>query len=196
MHQAAVRTVIERTNSSQPLQDLSSEKDSRVGSSKKSKYTKKITMTELSQQISRIRSQNLLSVAPVNQGRPSLFLSAKEAAGVDIDFVYEAALNGLKTLSQYDGRLSGFQDGILHSSSTTVQRELKTAAENQSLDKEITILLEHLSIFAAEPSAHLVLEYLIRRYRVHELSCDALLRCLISVHDTKVKFAPDSHEDG
>lgn len=143
-------------------------------------------MTELSQQINRIRSQNLLSVAPVSQGRPSLFLSAKDAAAVDIDTVYDAALNGLKTLNQYDGRLSAFQDGILHPSSMTVQRELKTAAENQSLDKEITILLEHLSIFAAEPSAHLVLEYLIRRYRVHELNCDALLRCLISTHESKV----------
>lgn len=143
-------------------------------------------MTELSQQISRIRSQNLLSVAPVSHGRPSLFLTAKEAAGVDIDQVYDAAMNGLKTLNQYDGRLSAFQDGILHSSSTTVQRELKTASENQSLDKEISILLEHLSIFAAEPSTHLVLEYLIRRYRVHELNCDSLLRCLISTHDSKV----------
>jgi U3 small nucleolar RNA-associated protein 10 len=143
-------------------------------------------MTELSQQISRIRSQNLLSVAPITQGRPSLFLSAKEAAGIDIDQVYDAALNGLKTLSQYDGRLAAFQDGLLHQSSTTVQRELKTAAENQSLDKEISILLEHLSIFAAEPSTHLILEYLIRRYRAHELNSDALLRCLISTHDSKV----------
>ena len=145
-------------------------------------------MTELSQQISRIRSQNLLSAAPISQGRPSLFLSAKDAAGVDIDAVYEAALNGLRTLSQYDGRLSAFQDGIMHSSSISVQRELKTSAENQSLDKEISILLEHLSIFAAEPSAHLVLEYLIRRYRIHELNSDALLRCLISTHDSKVNI--------
>lgn len=143
-------------------------------------------MTELSQQISRIRSNNLLSAPPVSQGRPSLFLSPKEASGVDIDHVYDAALNGLKTLNQYDGRFSAFQDGLLHTSSMTVQRELKTAAENQTLDKEISILLEHLSVFASEPSTHLVLEYLIRRYRIHELNCDSLLRCLISVHDSKV----------
>jgi U3 small nucleolar RNA-associated protein 10 len=143
-------------------------------------------MTELSQQINRIRAQNILSVAPLSQGRPSLFLSAKDAAGVDIDQVYDAALNGLKVLCQYDGRLAAFQDGILHSSSMNVQRELKTAAENQCLDKEISILLEHLSIFASEPSAHLVIEYLIRRYRVNEFNCDSLIRCLISTHDSKV----------
>lgn len=143
-------------------------------------------MSELSQQISRIRSQNLLSVAPLKQGRPSLFLSPKEAAGIDIDQVYDAAINGLKTLNQYDGRLSAFQDGLLHPSSMSVQRELKTLSENQSLDKEISILLEHLSIFAGERSAHLVLEYLIRRYRINELNADALIRCLISTHDSKV----------
>lgn len=143
-------------------------------------------MTELSQQINRIRTQNSLSVAPVSQGRPSLFLSAKEAAGIDIDQVYGAAINGLKVLCQYDGRLSAFQDGLLHPSSMTVQRELKTAAENLCLDKEITILLEHLSIFASEPSAHLILEYLIRRYRIHEFNFDPLIRCLLSTHDSKV----------
>jgi U3 small nucleolar RNA-associated protein 10 len=143
-------------------------------------------MTELSQQINRIRTQNSLSVAPVSQGRPSLFLSAKEAAGIDIDQVYDAAINGLKVLCQYDGRLSAFQDGLLHPSSMTVQRELKTAAENLCLDKEITILLEHLSIFASEPSAHLILEYLIRRYRIHEFNFDPLIRCLLSTHDSKV----------
>lgn len=148
-------------------------------------------MTELSQQINRIRSQNLLSATPLSQGRPSLFLSAKEAAGVDIEQVHDAAVNGLKVLSQYDGRLSAFLDGILHSSSMTVQRELKTADENQCLDKEISILLEHLSIFASEPSTHLVLEYLIRRYRVNEFNCDALLRCLISTHDSKVMTVYD-----
>lgn len=143
-------------------------------------------MTELSQQINRIRTQNSLSVAPVSQGRPSLFLSSKEAAGIDIDQVYDAAINGLKVLCQYDGRLSAFQDGLLHPSSMTVQRELKTAAENACLDKEITILLEHLSIFASEPSAHLILEYLIRRYRIHEFNFDPLIRCLLSTHDSKV----------
>jgi U3 small nucleolar RNA-associated protein 10 len=143
-------------------------------------------MTELSQQISRIRSNAVLSAPPIKQGRPSLFLSPKEASGVDIDHVYDAALNGLNILNQYDGRFSSFQDGLLHQSSMTVQRELKTAAENQSLDKEISILLEYLSIFAAEQATHLVLEYLIRRYRIHELNSDSLLRCLISVHDSKV----------
>lgn len=143
-------------------------------------------MTELSQQISQIRSNALLSAPPIKQGRASLFLSPKEASGVDIDHVYDAAINGLNILNQYDGRFSSFKDGLLHTSSMTVQRELKTKVENQSLDKEISILLEYLSIFAAEPSTHLVLEYLIRRYRIHELNSDALLRCLLSVHDSKV----------
>jgi U3 small nucleolar RNA-associated protein 10 len=142
--------------------------------------------TELTQQISRIRSQHLQSAGPVHQGRPSLFLTPKEAAGVDIDDIYNSAVDGLMVLSQYDGAMANFRDGLLHPSSTSVQRELKTAAENETIDKELTILLNRLAIFAVEPAAHKVLEYLIRRYRIHELNADALIRCLIHTHDSKV----------
>ena len=144
--------------------------------------------SELAQQISRIRTQNLQSAGPIRQGVPSLFLSPKEAAGIDIDQTYDAALNGLITLSQYDSRLSAFRDGILHPSSMSLQRELKTAAENQALDRDISSLLNYLSLYAGEPAAHTIIEYLIRRYRVHELNVDALIRCLIAAHDSKVSY--------
>ena len=142
--------------------------------------------SELAQQIARIRNQNLQSAGPIDHGVPSLFLSPKEAAAVDIDQTYDAAFNGLMTLSQYDSRLSIFRDGILHPSSMSFQRELKTATENQSLDKEISSLLNYLALYAGEPSTHKIIEYLIRRYRVHELNVDALIRCLIVAHDSKV----------
>ena len=144
--------------------------------------------SELAQQIARIRTQNLQSAGPIHHGIASLFLSPKEAAAVDIDQTYDAAFNGLMSLSQYDSRLSIFREGILHPSSMSLQRELKTAAENQSLDKEISSLLNYLALYAAEPSTHKIIEYLIRRYRVHELNVDALIRCLIVAHDSKVRF--------
>jgi U3 small nucleolar RNA-associated protein 10 len=130
--------------------------------------------SELAQQIARIRAQNLQSAGPIHQGVPSLFLSPKEAAGIDIDQTYDAAFNGLMALCQYDSRLAAFRDGVLHPSSMGLQRELKTAAENQALDKDIAALLNHLALFANEPSAHKIVEYLIRRYRVHELNVDAV----------------------
>ena len=68
----------------------------------------------------------------------------------------------------------------------SLQRELKTKEENKAIDKEIKDLLKLLSLYATEPSAHKVLEYLFQRYKINELNVDALLSYTIHVHDTKI----------
>ena len=142
-------------------------------------------MTELSKQLDLIRSRNISS-DPINKGRASLFLSPREAAAVDTEEVYETAAKALDTLIQYDDRFSVFKDGLMHPSSISMQRELKTEEENKILDRDINSLLQLLSLFAAESLSHVILEYLIRRYRIHELNADACIRCLLHLHDTKI----------
>ncbi len=141
--------------------------------------------SELQSQINVIRKQHI-QAAPLHQGRASLFLSPQEAAAVDVRTIYDAAVSGLSTLRQYDGRFESFLEGLLHPSSIDTQREMKTAEENSKLDIEIAQLLKLLALFANEPSAHLVLEYLIRRFRIHEINADLLLRAMLVTHDTKV----------
>lgn len=141
--------------------------------------------SELQRQVSSIRKQHL-AVVPLQQGRPSLFLTASEAAAVDVSTIYEAALSALVTLQQYDGRFEPYHQSLLHPSSVDLQRETKTVAENKALDVEIVELLKLLSLYAVEPSAHLVLEYLIRRYRIHEMNSNELLQYMLVAHDTKV----------
>lgn len=58
--------------------------------------------------------------------------------------------------------------------------------ENNLLNKDIDRLLHLLSPWAFEGKAHLVLEYLVRRYRVHEFNTDSLLKSLLVSHDSKV----------
>lgn len=142
-------------------------------------------MTSLEKQLTSLREKNI-SNDPLHQGRPSLFFSSKEAAKIDVNDIYEAAINGLQVLIQYDERFSIYLTGILHQSSITLQRELKSKDENNVLDIEIKSLLELLSLFALESSTHKVLEYLIRRYRIHELNVDALIKCMLPLHDTKI----------
>lgn len=141
--------------------------------------------SELQSQISAIRKQHI-QAAPLHQGRPSLFLSPSEAAAVDLRTVYDAAVSGLSTLRQYDARLESYFDNLVHPSSVDVQRELKTVEDNKIIDEQVNSLLRLLSLFAHNPECHLVLEYLIRRFRIHEMNADALLRCMFVAHDTKV----------
>lgn len=141
--------------------------------------------TELQSQISAIRKQHI-QATPLHQGRPSLFLTPQEAAAVDVRTVYDAAVSGLSSLRQYDARFESFFDNLLHPSSVDVQRELKTVEENKVIDEQVHSLLRLLSLFAHNPESHLVLEYLIRRFRIHEMNTDALLKCMFVAHDTKV----------
>ena len=143
-------------------------------------------MSELQQQVSRFREENLVD-APVYSSTPSLFLNKKDAGNVDMETVFDAGLAGLQALSQYDKRFDIFKENIFHSSSQSVQRDLLAPEETKVLNKRICDLLKLLTLFAGEPSAHKVLEYLVRRYKVHEMNADALLKCMIAQHDTKVK---------
>jgi hypothetical protein len=81
--------------------------------------------TELQKQLSVIKSKHV-HFQSLQDGKPSIFLSAREAAGVDVQTVYDAAITGLKILIQYDSRFEKFLQTILHPSSVSVQRELKT----------------------------------------------------------------------
>lgn len=81
--------------------------------------------TELKRQVAALKQQK---VAPdgLQAGKASLFLGKKEAGSVDVSSVLEAAISGLRTLVQYDGRLAPFLSTLFHSSSVDFQRELKT----------------------------------------------------------------------
>lgn len=82
--------------------------------------------SELQQQVQRHKQKQQALSAPLTRGKPSLFLSAREAAGVDVVQIYEAGAQGLRELGQYDGRFEAFFSSLLHESSTSLQRELKT----------------------------------------------------------------------
>ena len=81
--------------------------------------------TELKKQIAALKQQKVSSDG-LQAGKASLFLGKKEAGNVDTSVVLEAAISGLETLAQYDGRLAVFLNTVLHPSSTGFQRELKT----------------------------------------------------------------------
>lgn len=87
-----------------------------------------IKNSELQQQIAAHRVKHSIIGTSKSDPRhqPSIFLSPTEAAAVDIGSVYEAAVEGLQTLSQYDFRFEYFMSNIFHATSVDLQRDLKT----------------------------------------------------------------------
>jgi hypothetical protein len=91
--------------------------------------------SELQQQVQRHKEKQQAALSgPLSRGKPSLFLSAREAAAVDVVQIYEAGADGLRELGQYDGRFEVFVSSLLHESSTSLQRELKTKEVRCPLD--------------------------------------------------------------
>ncbi len=82
-------------------------------------------MSELQAQVAKQREKHLYA-KPGFKGRASLFVTDSEAAGIDTEAVYEACVGGISTLSQYDARFQGYLGNLLHTSSVSYQRELKT----------------------------------------------------------------------
>lgn len=83
--------------------------------------------TELERQLNAAKQQHSgINNVSLKDGVPSLFFSKKEAGKIDINQVYEAAMEGLNALAQYDSRFDQYRESILHPSSIDLQRELKT----------------------------------------------------------------------
>jgi hypothetical protein len=142
-------------------------------------------MTELARQIEAHRSAHISS-KPTSIGRASLFLTAKEAAGLDFEEVYDACMSGISTLVQYEPRFNNWNETILHPSSTSAQRELKSKDENKTINKQLNSLIRLLALYGTEQAAHKVFEYLLQRYRINELNVDAILSSMLFMHDTKI----------
>ena len=141
--------------------------------------------TELQKQLNQLKKTQL-QIEPIQKGRPSLFLTPKEAAGIDIDSIFEVALTALNTLEQYDSRFSDFKENILHASSTETRRELNTPNEDEEVNVQVNKLLKLLCLFIDKVQSHQIIEYLIRRYHINELNIDDYIISFLPIHDSKV----------
>ena len=85
--------------------------------------------TELQKQVARLHAGNQFigAVSGDLHRFASIFLSTKDAAAVDVETVYDAAVSGLLELRQYDERFEYYLENLLHPSSIALQRELKTS---------------------------------------------------------------------
>jgi hypothetical protein len=97
-------------------------------------------MSELQRQLESHRNQTLQHTS-IYSNVPSLFFTTKEAGLIEIDVVYEAAMEGIQFLNQYDSRFNAFLENILHPSSKNLQRELQN--EEVQSQSAFSYILSH-----------------------------------------------------
>ncbi|KAI8619287.1 hypothetical protein BC830DRAFT_1104805 [Chytriomyces sp. MP71] len=118
---------------------------------------------------------------------PSLvFANWKEASDMDTDAFFAIGCSGLAGLvSAAPGAgFEAFAENLFSDALKTTDRLLLDKAENKALDSLVNSFLVLVSPHMLQPSAFKALEWLLRRFRIHEFSVDELIRAALPFHDT------------
>ncbi|GAB6029136.1 HEAT repeat-containing protein 1 [Chamberlinius hualienensis] len=116
----------------------------------------------------------------------SLLFEPKYAAELERDDIYVLALNGLEELEGILPIFYKFRSTIFGEQSKSFERSVKSKDANQLLNKEIESYLRILSPFVLLKPAQKTLEWLIRRFQIHLYNCDALMKCVLLYHESKI----------
>ncbi|KAF9103403.1 HEAT repeat-containing protein 1 [Mortierella sp. AM989] len=142
-------------------------------------------MSSLAQQLKRI------GTADANRGsekaakhRASFLFDSKQAADYDIDTIFSIGANGIAELKQLDPKFQSFEKTLFAESMKSVDRVLQTKEDNAKLDESITLFLRQLSPYFLLKPAGKALEWLIRRFRIHEFNIDAILHSILPYHES------------
>ena len=117
----------------------------------------------------------------------SLLFDPKQAAKWDPSQMLDLGLNGFSALCSQKPGLRKYQDALFSNaigSDSRKERHMLGKAENEALDEALNGLIRAMGGLLLDPNAHKVLEYLIRRFRVHTRNVDALISALLPYHET------------
>ncbi|KTW27407.1 hypothetical protein T552_02386 [Pneumocystis carinii B80] len=112
----------------------------------------------------------------------SLLFDPVEAADQDLDSVFSIANNGFIELSNIEPKFKRFSRTLFSEESKYIDRFTQTKSENDYLDSSIDAFLSILApYFLLKPSIK-VLEWLIRRFKIHKMNQNSLLLSILPYH--------------
>ncbi|KAF7547783.1 hypothetical protein G7Z17_g7482 [Cylindrodendrum hubeiense] len=112
----------------------------------------------------------------------SLIWEPRVAATQSYQVLYTTCYQGFEELCQLDSRFTQFQSTIFSEESQNEDRTQLTAAENQELDRRVQAFLRLAGSRLRLMPAIKAIEWLIRRFRIHEENTGALLLAFLPYH--------------
>ena len=145
--------------------------------------------TVLQQQLAAIasKSTNQLDLrAQRNQHSKSLLFEPKDAANQTFDTIYQICIEGFHDLCMLDSRFMPFAQNLFSEQSKREDRTQMTAKENEELDNVIRSFLGLISGRLLLKPGHKAIEWLVRRFRVHEYNADYLILSFLPYHGNPI----------
>ncbi|KAF8315807.1 hypothetical protein DL93DRAFT_2154983 [Clavulina sp. PMI_390] len=147
-------------------------------------------VSALASQLAQGASVNAALLASRSGGKPSadsFLFSAREAAEHDLDSILALAQNGLAQLSAVSqGFAAAMPQSLFSDSSRHLDRTLLPEPEVAQLNADIALALRLVSPHLLQSPAAKIIEWLVRRFRVHEFNQNDVLACFIPYHDSTV----------
>ncbi|OAV98525.1 hypothetical protein PTTG_01832 [Puccinia triticina 1-1 BBBD Race 1] len=142
-------------------------------------------MASLKSQLATLAQSNPDTGRLKNLGRRDSYIySPSQAAKLTIDQVHQIGVDGFQQILIYDNLFQKFNQPLFGESTKRIDRTLLEPHEAKQLSTTIEEFLVRLSPYLlSKPSAH-VLEWLVRRFRIHEFDVPILLSIFLPYYDT------------
>lgn len=139
--------------------------------------------TSLAAQLQRLAAPQT-SLLYDKRKQPSILFDASQAASKDREVIYDIGISGLHELIQLNSAFAQFEDTLFDKTSIDLQRLVENKELNQKLDTNIRKFFFHVSPYFLLQPAHKCLEWLIRRFQIHEFNREDFVRLILPYHET------------
>ncbi|XP_037811353.1 HEAT repeat-containing protein 1 homolog [Lucilia sericata] len=139
--------------------------------------------TTLFEQLQRLKAPQTGAIQDAKR-KASILFEPKEAAGKDRRTIYDLGVNGLQELIVLNSKFQQFEETLFDENTLHLERAVEHKDVNELLDKNIKKFLQHLSPYFLLRPAHMCLEWLIRRFQIHEYNRKELMALVLPYHET------------
>ncbi|KAH9920883.1 armadillo-type protein [Epithele typhae] len=144
-------------------------------------------VSSLAEQLARSASfgSNLLNEKARKQAASESYLfTSKEARQHDIESLHALGLNGFLQLKSLQPSVARFEDELFSEFAISLDRTLQPAEENAQLDASMNEFIPLLGPFLLDAPTGKVLEWLVRRFRIHEFNVPSVVSVFLPYHET------------
>ncbi|KAI0070967.1 hypothetical protein K474DRAFT_1669523 [Panus rudis PR-1116 ss-1] len=141
--------------------------------------------SSLAAQLAKSTSLNtsLLSERARRKPTQSYLFTSREADQHDLDSIHALGVNGLTQLALIEPTLNSYESQLFSDAAKSTDRTLLPKEEDAALGSAIDEFLPLLGPFLLESPTGKVIEWLVRRFRIHEFNVKAVLALFLPYHE-------------
>ena len=121
----------------------------------------------LKSQLDRLKQNQKTQPQLPYKGQSSLLFDFRNANLIEVDSIYEIGYEGLRNLAEINDKFMKYLKQFFSSTSKYFNREMIPINELKEYDNKLKELLIDLSLYFHNKNSHMVMEYLIRIYKVN-----------------------------